>query len=102
MPQIQSTERTTLHRMPKRASYDQDTIAAILDEGLFCHVGFVVNSQPYVIPTIHARVGDRLYIHGSAASRMLRTVGEGITVCVTAKRNLLGISGGDLLRRLLD
>ncbi len=83
MPQLQSTERTTLHRMPKRASYDQDTIEAILDEGLFCHVGFVVNGQPYVIPTIHARGGDRLYIHGSAASRMLRAVGVGIPVCVT-------------------
>src|SRR5882672_11744677 len=84
MPQLQSTERTTLHRMPKRASYDQDTIAAILDEGLFCHLGFVVEGQPYVIPTIHARVGDRLYLHGSAASRMLRTLAEGVPVCATA------------------
>ena len=83
MPQLQVTERTTLHRMPKRASYDQDTIEAILDEKLFCHIGFVVNGQPYVIPTIHARVGDQLYIHGSAASRMLRAAGEGIPVCVT-------------------
>jgi len=83
MPQFTPTERTTVHRMPKRASYDQSTVATILDEGFFCHVGFMVDSQPYVIPTIHARVGDRLYIHGSAASRMLRSVGAGIPVCVT-------------------
>lgn len=83
MPQFTPTERTTVRRMPKRASYDQSTVETILDEGLFCHVGFVVDSQPYVIPTIHARVGDRLYIHGSAASRMLRSVGVGLPVCVT-------------------
>jgi nitroimidazol reductase NimA-like FMN-containing flavoprotein (pyridoxamine 5'-phosphate oxidase superfamily) len=58
-------------------------VAAILDEGFFCHVGFVVDGQPYVIPTIHARVGDAVYIHGSAASRMLRSVREEISVCVS-------------------
>jgi nitroimidazol reductase NimA-like FMN-containing flavoprotein (pyridoxamine 5'-phosphate oxidase superfamily) len=58
-------------------------VEAILDEAFFCHVGFVVDGQPYVIPTIHARVGDRVYIHGSAASRMLRSGREGIPVCVT-------------------
>jgi nitroimidazol reductase NimA-like FMN-containing flavoprotein (pyridoxamine 5'-phosphate oxidase superfamily) len=69
--------------MPKRASYEQAVVEAILDEALICHVGFVVDGQPYVIPTIHARVGDQLYVHGSAASRMLRAVQEGIPVCVT-------------------
>ena len=83
MTQFLPTERTTLHRMPKRASYDRAGVAAILDEGLICHVGFVDKGQPFVIPTIHARLGDKLYIHGSAASRMLRTAREGIPVCIT-------------------
>ena len=83
MPPFLPTQRTTLHRRPNRASYDRAVVEAILDEAFFCHVGFVVDGQPYVIPTIHARVGDRVYIHGSAASRMLRSVREGISVCVT-------------------
>jgi len=83
MPSFTPTERTTLHRRPQRAAYDRATVEAILDEGLFCHVGFVVDGQPYVIPTIHARVEDHVYIHGSAASRMLHSVREGISVCVT-------------------
>jgi nitroimidazol reductase NimA-like FMN-containing flavoprotein (pyridoxamine 5'-phosphate oxidase superfamily) len=83
MIQFTPTERTIVRRRPNRASYDRATIAAILDEGLFCHVGFVADGQPYVIPTIHARIGDRLYVHGSAASHMLRTVRGGIPVCVT-------------------
>ena len=83
MTQFLPTGRTTLHRMPKRASYDRAEVAAILDEGLICHVGFVENGQPFVIPTIHARLGNKLYIHGSAASRMLRTAREGIPVCIT-------------------
>lgn len=77
------TERTTVRRLPKRASYDAATIHAILDEALICHVGFVVNGAPVVIPTIHWRDGDRLYFHGSAASRMLRNLREGIDACVT-------------------
>jgi len=77
------TKRTTVRRLPKRGSYDRDTINAILDEGFICHVGFVIDGQPYVIPTGYARVGDQLYIHGSAASRMLRNLSEGISVCVT-------------------
>jgi len=83
MSQFTPTARTTVRRRPNRASYDRATIEAILDEGLFCHVGFVVDDQLYVIPTIHARVGDWLYIHGSAASRMLRAVQGGIPICVT-------------------
>jgi hypothetical protein len=75
--------RTTVRRLPARGHYDRETIHAILDEALICHVGFVVDAQPYVIPTIHARVGETLYVHGSAASRMLTTLREGVPVCVT-------------------
>ena len=77
------TKRTTLKRLPKRGNYDRDVINAILDEAFFCHVGFVVEGQPYVIPTGFARVGDELLIHGSAASRMMRNLSDEIEVCVT-------------------
>jgi nitroimidazol reductase NimA-like FMN-containing flavoprotein (pyridoxamine 5'-phosphate oxidase superfamily) len=75
--------RTRLVREPDRAVYDRAAAYKILDEGFICHVGFVVDGQPFVIPTGYGRVGDSLYIHGSAASRMLRRVDEGIAVCVT-------------------
>ena len=77
------TQRTTLKRLPKRGVYDRNSVYAILDEGFICHVGFVVDDKPVVIPTGYARVEDRLYIHGSQASRMLRTLSQGIDVCVT-------------------
>jgi hypothetical protein len=77
------TSRTRVNRLPKRGDYSQKTIYAILDAGFLCHVGFVVDGQPYVIPTGYGRVGDTLYLHGSAASRMLRTLAGGIDVCVT-------------------
>ena len=77
------TERTQVKRLPKRGAYDRETVFKILDEGFVCHVGFVVDGQPYVIPTNYGRNGDTLYLHGSAASRMLRTLSEGIPVCVT-------------------
>ena len=77
------TDRTTVKRLPKRGQYDRATIDAILDEGFICHVGFVVEGQPYVIPTGYARVDDHLYIHGSSASRMLRNLSKGVDVCVT-------------------
>jgi uncharacterized protein len=77
------SERTTVRRHPERGAYDRETIDAILDEGLICHLGFVVDGQPYVIPTIHARDGDVLYLHGSPGSRMLRELKQGIDVCVT-------------------
>jgi uncharacterized protein len=77
------TERTTLKRLPKRADYDRRAIYDILDEGFICHVGFAINGQPFVIPTGYARAEDRLYIHGSQASRMLRVLSEGVDVCVT-------------------
>jgi len=75
--------RTRLVREADRAVYDRAAAYKILDEGFICHVGFVVDGQPFVIPTGYGRVGDCLYIHGSAASRMLRRVDEGIAVCVT-------------------
>lgn len=69
--------------MPARAVYDRTAINAILDEGLICHVGFVQDGQPFVIPTIHARIGDRLYLHGSKGSRLLRHAADGNPVCIT-------------------
>jgi nitroimidazol reductase NimA-like FMN-containing flavoprotein (pyridoxamine 5'-phosphate oxidase superfamily) len=75
--------RTRVHRAPSRADYDRATIDAILDEALIAHLGFVVDGQPYVIPTLHARVGDTVYLHGSAASRMIRTLGAGAPACLT-------------------
>ena len=83
MPQFEKTERTRIRRMPKRASYDVAVVEAILAEGLYCHVGFSVDGQPYVIPTIYARIEDHLYLHGSAASRMLGAIGGRMPVCVT-------------------
>ena len=77
------TERTTLKRLPKRGNFDRDAVYKILDEAFICHVGFIVDGQPVVIPTAYGRVDDRFYIHGSAASRMLRTVEAGVDVCVT-------------------
>jgi uncharacterized protein len=77
----QATERTRVRRLPERAAYDRDTVHAILDEGFVCHAGFVVDGQPYVIPTGYARVGETLYLHGSTGSRLgLR---PGMPVCVT-------------------
>jgi len=77
------TDRTTIKRLPKRGVYDRELVYAILDEAFVCHVGFAVDGQPFVIPTGYARVKDRLYIHGSQISRMLRTLAGGIDVCVT-------------------
>ncbi len=77
------TARTKVRRHPERGDYERATIHAILDEALICHVGFVIDGQPFVIPTIHARDGDVLYVHGSPGSRMLRKLKGGIDVCVT-------------------
>jgi len=76
-------ERTRVVREPQRGIYDRETIYEILDAGFVCHVGFTMETQPYVIPTMFARVQDAIYFHGSAASRMLRGVSNGIPVCVT-------------------
>src|SRR5437867_137445 len=83
MDSIGRTSRTTLKRLPQRGNFDREQINAILDEGFICHVGFVVDGQPFVIPTGYARVGERLIVHGSQASRMLRSLAQGIDVCVT-------------------
>jgi hypothetical protein len=81
--QAAMSDRTRVVREPMRAVYDRDTIHKILDEGFVCHVGFTSEGQTFVIPTMYARVGDAIYFHGSAASRMLRGVGAGLNVCVT-------------------
>lgn len=83
MNEIPPTERTTLRRLPRRAVYELEAIHAILDEALICHLGFVVDGQPSVIPTLHVRLGDTLYVHGSPASRMLKTLQQGVEVCAT-------------------
>jgi uncharacterized protein len=77
------TPRTKLRRVPQRGVHDRETIDSILDEALVCHVGFVHDGHPAVIPTLHARVGDEVFVHGSAASRMIRTLASGIEVCLT-------------------
>jgi nitroimidazol reductase NimA-like FMN-containing flavoprotein (pyridoxamine 5'-phosphate oxidase superfamily) len=80
---VPPSDRATVRRLPKRGIYERAQIEAILDEGLICHAGFVADGQPYVIPTAYVRSGDQIYIHGSAGSRMLRTLASGVEVCVT-------------------
>jgi len=81
--QIAPTDRSTVRRQPQRASYDRELVNAVIDEALSCHVGFAVESRPWVIPTIHARIDDRLYLHGAVANHMLRALTGGIEACVT-------------------
>lgn len=83
MSQFEPTERTQVKRLPKRGRYDRETVYQILDSAFVCHVGFNVEGQPYVIPTNYGRSGDALYLHGSSASRMLKTLSAGVPVCVT-------------------
>lgn len=80
---FERTGRTRIRRLPRRGSYERETVYQILDEGLVCHVGFVAGGAPVVIPTGYGRKGDTLYVHGSAASRMMRTLAGGVEVCVT-------------------
>ena len=80
---LQQTDRTRLKRLPKRGHFDRETVYGILDEGFICHIGFAPEGQPFVIPTGYARVEDKLYIHGSQASRMLRKLSGGLDACVT-------------------
>jgi hypothetical protein len=82
-PTSAPTERSRVRRAPSRADYDRSTIDAILDEGLVAHLGFAVDGQPYVVPTLHARSGDVVYVHGSAASRMVRSLASGTPACLT-------------------
>jgi len=84
MPDIfPASDRTRVVREANRAVYDRDAIYRILDEGFVCHIGFALEGQPYVIPTMFARIGDDLYFHGSSASRMLRGLSAGLPVCIT-------------------
>ena len=75
--EYQQTERTRVYRKPGRGSYDRELVHSILDEALVCHVGFVQDGQPYAVPTIHARVGETLYLHGARGNRMLRALIDG-------------------------
>src|SRR6476619_666527 len=78
-----SSPRTRVRRLPERGRYDREAIAAILDAGLVAHLGFVSDGQPFVIPTLHARLGDDVYVHGSSASRTLRALADGVAACLT-------------------
>jgi nitroimidazol reductase NimA-like FMN-containing flavoprotein (pyridoxamine 5'-phosphate oxidase superfamily) len=82
--QLEPTDRTRHRRLPKRGSFDIGLINAILDEALMCHVGFAVDGHPSVIPTIHARVDDQIYLHGAAANHMLKSIATDVEACVTA------------------
>ena len=84
MEEIKPTPRTTVNRMRKRGSYDRELIYSILDRSLVCHVGVVVDGTPRVLPTLHARIDDSVFIHGAASNRMIRTAAEGVEVCLTA------------------
>jgi uncharacterized protein len=81
--QIVPTDRTTVRRLPKRASYERTLVDAVIDEAVSCHVGFAIDGRPWVIPTIHARIDDVLYLHGAVANHMLRSLAGGIEACVT-------------------
>lgn len=83
MENFPKTDRNKVKRLPKRGHYDPETIFNILDAGFLCHVGFVVNGQPFVIPTSYGRKGDTIYLHGSSKSRMLNNLEAGIPVCLT-------------------
>ncbi len=84
MQEIKPTPRTIVNRMRKRGSYDRDVVHAILDRSLVCHVGVVIEGAPRVLPTLHARIDDSVFIHGAASNRMIRTAAEGVEVCLTA------------------
>jgi nitroimidazol reductase NimA-like FMN-containing flavoprotein (pyridoxamine 5'-phosphate oxidase superfamily) len=77
------TERTKVKRLPARGAYDKAVVHQILDLGLVCHLGFAVDGQPFVIPTLYVRIDETIYVHGSPASRMLQALEEGVKACVT-------------------
>lgn len=83
MKDYQKTERNQVKRVPKRGKYDHETINKILDDGFLCHVGFDLGEQPFVIPTLYARIDDSIIIHGSSISRMLKNIENGVKVCIT-------------------
>jgi nitroimidazol reductase NimA-like FMN-containing flavoprotein (pyridoxamine 5'-phosphate oxidase superfamily) len=84
MTDLRVTPRSTVRRRRERASYDRPLVNSVLDEALICHVGFAVEGRPFVIPTIHARVGDYVYLHGAPANHMLNSLRGGVEACVTA------------------
>jgi nitroimidazol reductase NimA-like FMN-containing flavoprotein (pyridoxamine 5'-phosphate oxidase superfamily)/GNAT superfamily N-acetyltransferase len=84
MEELRQTLRTTLNRMRKRGSYDRELIHEILDRSIVCHVGLVIDGSPRVLPTLHARIDDRVYIHGAVSNKMLRTAAGGGEICLTA------------------
>src|SRR3954468_20193171 len=81
--EYETTERTRIYRKPGRGGYDRELVHSILDESLTCHVGFFQDEQPFVIPTIHARVGETLFLHGAKANRMLKALTDGTPCCLT-------------------
>ena len=83
MQPFSPTERSQVRRLPERARYDRETVHAILDEGLIAHIGFQAGGRPFVIPTTYVRIDDVLYLHGSPASRMLRTLETAVPMCAT-------------------
>ncbi len=83
MTEYAKTDFNQVRRLPKRADYDRETVQAIVDASAICHVGFVVEGRPFVIPTIHARIGEVVYFHGAPASRMLKTIRDGASLCIT-------------------
>ena len=78
------TARTKFRRLPKRGTYEREAIDSILDEALVCHLGLIRDGYPVVVPTLHARAGDHVFVHGSAASTTLRALADGVEVCLTA------------------
>jgi nitroimidazol reductase NimA-like FMN-containing flavoprotein (pyridoxamine 5'-phosphate oxidase superfamily) len=80
---LRQTERTTVRRLPERGRYDEETILGILDAGLICHVGAVIDGRPFVMPMAYGRRGRTLFLHGATSSRLLRSLGGGGPVCVT-------------------
>ena len=83
MSQITPTERTKVRRKPDRANYDRETIYNILDQAFVCHVGFLADGMPVVVPTNYVRVGDKLFLHGSTGSRLMKTLGSGAPFCLS-------------------
>jgi nitroimidazol reductase NimA-like FMN-containing flavoprotein (pyridoxamine 5'-phosphate oxidase superfamily) len=83
MNQFTPTEKTKVRRKPDRANYDREFIYSVLDEAFVCHVAFVADGQPYVVPTNYVRVGDKLYLHGSPASRLMKTLSSGAPFCLS-------------------
>src|SRR3982074_372036 len=83
MSEITATDRTKVRRHPERGTYNRETIYSILDEAFVCHVGFIVEGEPYVVPTNYVRVGDKLFLHGSTASRLMRTLSSGAPFCLS-------------------